>query len=120
MLTDPQSITIDGVTTSLPRVESQGQSAKYSSSDGNIVFSVSHQNGKRLRHVIRVDHRKIAADPFRDDQNRQLSTSAYLVIDEPNDEGYDNTELQKIVTGLVTKISASTYALLVSTLAGES
>lgn len=117
-LTDPQSITINGVTTSLPRVTSGNYSASYSSADGNIVQRISHVLGRRSRRMIRVDHRKVAADPFTS-ANVEVSMSCYMVIDVPK-SGYSVAEQKQVVDGLIANLTATSGALTTKLLGGES
>nr|QDH86810.1 MAG: hypothetical protein H3BulkL172605e138_000003 [Leviviridae sp.] len=117
--TDPQSVTISGTTTPLPRTSTGDGTSKYQSSDGLITFTASTAYGRRMRHVLRLDHSKIAADPLAPAMNAKVSASVYLVIDEPN-VGYDNTELLAIYTGLKTLVTASSDALVSKVLGGES
>lgn len=116
---DPQTITISAVTTPLPRVETLGQKATYSSADGLINLSASHAKGRRIRRVLRVDHSKIAADLFIPTQNAKLGMSCYLVFDVPT-LGYTPAEALAVYTGFKTQFSASSDLLITKLLAGES
>jgi len=49
MLTDPQSVTINAVANSLPRVGSSNNSGSFSKDDANVKLEVSHSYGKRTR-----------------------------------------------------------------------
>lgn len=119
-LSDPQSIKINGVSISLPRVSTRDGKSVYSSADGLTKLAVSTQEtGKRKRQVIRLDQKKIAADPFMPVQNKEVSDSVYLVIDRP-EEGYSNEEAKKQIEGLVELLSASTFSLPAKVLGGES
>lgn len=116
---DPQTITISAVTTPLPRVSVEGDEAIYQSADGLIQLLSSHDSGKRLRHVIRVNHSKVTADPFIPAQNVKVSMSNYMVFDVPI-VGYTAAEQLAVYTGFKTQFSASSDALIVKLLAGES
>jgi hypothetical protein len=116
---DPQSITISGVTTSLPKVSSGDNSGEYSSADGLIDLSASHAYGRRTRRVLRVDHSKLAPDPFRPAENQSVSMSNYIVFDLPP-TGYTLAEAQAVYTGFKTQFTASSDALIVKLLGGES
>lgn len=117
--TDPQSITISAVATSLPRVSTGDGKSTYQSSDGMLKLTASTAYGRRQRHVLRVDHSKIAVDPLAPAMNAVVSSSVYLVVDEPS-IGYDNTELLAIYAGFKTLMTASSDALVVKLLGGES
>jgi len=114
---DPQSVTINAVANSLPRVSSSPNSSVYQKDDGLVRLTVSHQYGKRNRRTIRVDHRKIGPDPFTSD-NKEFSMACYLVVDAPT-VGYTNTELKQVVDGLTAYLTASTGAKITSLLGGE-
>lgn len=116
---DPQSITINAVTTPLPRVSSGVHESKYSSADGLVDLSASHSYGRRTRRVLRVDHSKITADPFIPAQNSEVSMSLYMVFDLPV-VGYSNTEAKHVYTGFKTLYTASSDALIDKVLGGES
>nr|QDH87853.1 MAG: hypothetical protein H2BulkL501194e7301_000002 [Leviviridae sp.] len=116
---DPQSVTISGTTTPLPRVSSGDGASKYMSSDGLISLTASTAYGRRMRHVLRLDHSKIAADPLAPAMNAKVSSSVYLVIDEPS-VGYDNVELLAIYTGFKTLMTATSDQLVSKILGGES
>jgi hypothetical protein len=116
---DPQSITINAVPYSLPRVSSGVNESKYSSADGLVDLSASHSYGRRNRRVLRVDHSKITADPFIPAQNREESMSCYMVFDLPT-VGYSNTEAKQVYTGFKTLFTASSDALIDKILGGES
>lgn len=117
-LTDPQPITINGVTTSLPRTNTGNNQSEYSAADGNIILKISHVRGRRNRRMIRVDHRKVAADPLTT-VNQSVSMSSYMVIDVPV-SGYSPAEAKQVVDGLIAKLTASSGALITQILGGES
>lgn len=117
--TDPQSITIAGVTTPLPRVETGKNESSYLSSDGLIRLSASSAYGKRTRRVLRVDHSKLTADPFIPAQNTKVSMSCYMVFDVPV-AGYTNAQQLEVYTGFKTAFTATSDALITKLLGGES
>lgn len=117
--TDPQSITIAAATSSLPRTSTGNNTAEYQSADGLIHLSASHAYGRRTRRVLRLDHSKITTDPFISTQNVKVGMSTYLVFDVPP-AGYTNSQVLDVHTGFKTLWSASTDALIVKLLGGES
>jgi len=117
--TDPQSITISSVTTSLPRVNSGNRQSEYASADGLIKLTASHVQGRRLRQVLRIDHSKITADPFIPANNALVSMSNYVVFDRPP-AGYTNAEALAVYNGFKTLFTASTDAAITKLLGGES
>jgi len=116
---DPQSITISGTTTPLPRTSSGDNEGAFQSADGLIRLSASHNYGKRTRRVLRLDHGKITSDPFIPANNTKVSMSNYIVFDLPV-AGYTNTEALAVYTGFKGLFTASTDALISKVLGGES
>ena len=119
MLTDPQSVTINAVANSLPAVARGTNSSVYAKDDGNVKLSISHSYGKRTRRTVRLDFRKIAADPLISSQNIIYSMSTYLVIDTPI-TGFTVAEAKQIVDALTLYLTASSGAKVTSVLGGES
>lgn len=101
MFVDPQTVTIDTVANSLPRVSTGDRTATYSNGDDTLSLTVSHvaSNKGRVRRMVRLDFTEISADPFLPTQNVQVSGSCYLVIDEPP-TGFTDAELLAKVKGL--------------------
>jgi len=120
-LTDPQSITISGTTTPLPRTFAEGAESAYTSSDGLIKLSVNHNLIKqgRIRHLLRIDHSKLASDPFKPSENVRVNTACYMVFDVPP-AGYTNTEVLAVYTGFKTLFTATSDAVVTKVLGGES
>jgi len=116
---DPQSITISGVTTPLPRVSTGVGASEYSSADGLIDLKSSNAYGRRTRRVLRVDHTKVSPDPFIPAQNVEVSMSNYIVFDLPV-VGYTNAEALAVYTGFKTAFTASSDLLITKLLGGES
>lgn len=121
--TDPQSVTfaaplpVGAVT--LPRVSVGKLQSTYTSTDGNVTLTASSAIGKRARRVLRLDHRKIAADPFVSGANNQYSMSCYVVFDTPI-LGYSVAEQLEVYRGLKGQMTASSDALITKLLGGES
>jgi hypothetical protein len=115
---DPQTITINTVANTLPRISSGVNSGVFSKDDGNVKLSVSHQYGKRTRRQIRVDFRKVAADPLSTGYNKEYSMSTYLVVDQPP-VGFSVTEIKQIVDALTAYLTASSGAKVTQLLGGE-
>jgi len=116
---DPQSVTISGTTTSLPRTGVGNGSSEYTSADGTIALKASSSYGNRTRRVVRIDHKKVSANEFLPDQNVTRSMSCYLVFDLPA-AGYTPTEAMAIYTGFKTQLAASSDAIITKLLGGES
>lgn len=118
MFADPQTVTINAVATSLPRVSTEKDAASYKTADGLVKLSVSHQYGRRVRHMVRLDQSKIVADPYLTGQNIPASMSAYIVIDVPT-VGFSTTEQKYLADALTGYLAASSGAIVTKVLGGE-
>lgn len=99
---DPQSVTINAVATSLPRIgtSAPGRLGTFRSADGNIVVDIKQDSTtNRLRHEVRLTQKKIAADPI-SSVNKEISTSVYMVVDEPR-VGFTDAELGFLTASLI-------------------
>lgn len=117
--TDPLSVTISAVTTPLPKTFSEGTESHYSSADGLIVVTASHDVGKRARRLLRLDFSKLSPDTFKPAEVVQKSMSTYIVFDTPT-SGFTNAEELAVYTGFKTLITASSDLLITKLLGGES
>lgn len=116
---DPQTVTINSVAQTLPRTGFNPASGVFTKDDGNVKLSVSNQYAaKRTRRSVRLDFRKIAADPLVSAQNILYSMSAYLVVDIPI-TGFTVVEQKQIVDALTAYLTASTGARVTQMLGGE-
>lgn len=115
---DPLSITINAVAISLARTSSEPNKGVYTSNDGLVKETALHTYGKRNRHTFRLDHAKIAADPFASSLNARYGMSVYTVIDVPI-VGYTVTEQKQVWDGYIAQLSASSGALETKILGGE-
>jgi hypothetical protein len=116
---DPQTVTISAVTTPLPRTSTEGDETVYQSADGLIQITASHDSGKRSRHLLRINHSKLTADPFIPTTNVKVSMSCYIVFDVPP-AGYTAAEQLAVYTGFKTQFTAASDTLITKLLAGES
>lgn len=119
MLADPQSITLAGTATSLPRTAVTPTGAVYSTPDSSIKFDVLHNYGRRNRHMVRIKSDKIAADPLLAGNNRRLSTSVWLVVDVPP-EGFSTADQVGLIKALSDWLTASSNANATKVVGGES
>lgn len=120
MFADPQSVTINAVANSLPRIQAGVESGVFMKDDGNVTLTVRHTRAnKRIRTVARLDNRKIAADPLVTGNNQEYSHAVYFVIDRPT-SGFSNTETKYIADALVAWLAASSGANVTKLLGVES
>lgn len=111
MFTDPQSVTINAVAKSMPRIKQGNTDATYRTADESFQLRISHQIAKnRTRRMVRLDQTLIAPDPLTA-VNASQSASVYLVIDEPK-FGFDDATLDYMVDGLVGWLTAGNIAKL--------
>lgn len=97
--TDPQTITVNTVDNTLPRVKSDGYRSEYAAADESLSMTISHQqSGDRTRRMARLDQRKVAADPLTS-VNEYKKLGVYLVVDEP-EYGFSITEVDYLVQAL--------------------
>jgi len=96
---DPQTITVNTVEKTLNRIKSDGTRSEYSQDDEDYKMVLSHQESNdRTRRMIRIDQRKVAADPLTS-VNEYKRLGVYLVIDEP-EYGFSITEIDYVVQAL--------------------
>lgn len=120
MFVDPMTpVTLDAAALSLNRTGSSTNSGVFQTADGLVKISISHTNGKRNRHVIRVDHQKSAVDPLIPAQNKPYSMSSILTVDVPP-VGYSVADQVKIVKGVLTFLALSSDAGYTKLLSNES
>lgn len=118
MLQDPQSLVIAATTYSLPATSRGTNESTYQSAEGNVKLTIKHSYGARTRRLVRLDYKKIAADPITA-VNRQISMSAYVVMDLPK-VGFTVAEATDVVTELLQYLNASSGAKTAAVLGGES
>lgn len=116
---DPQSLTINAVAQSLPRTSTGNNESFYTKDDGTVKLSIRHTYGRRDRSLVRVDFKKVAADPFLSGVNKEYGMSVTLSIDTPP-TGFTNTEQKYVVDALVAYLAASSGANVTKVLGGES
>jgi hypothetical protein len=118
MFAEPQSVTINAVPNTLPRVSSGVNSGTFRKDDGTLELSVNHSYGKKTRRTIQLASSKIATDPLMAGQNIPVSMRAYLVVEVPS-VGYTIAEQKQIVDGLTAYLTASSGARVTQLLGGE-
>lgn len=109
MLADPQSVTINAVATSLARTAQGPNQNTYTSADGKTTM-ITKQNStaKRFRREVRLQQSKIAADPI-SAVNAEAGTSVYLVVDEPRNGVFTDTEIGYLLDALKAWLTSANY-----------
>lgn len=115
-LADPQSVTINAVATPLPRSGLSLDEGKFLSANGEVTLTVMHSRKNRSRHTVKLQKSSIVADPLVPSTNVNVSYSAHIVIDMPNN-GVSLTEAGYIANALV---AWATPANVAKVLGGES
>jgi hypothetical protein len=119
MFADPQSVTINAVSQSLPAISRGINASTYQKDDTTVKLSISHTYGaKRNRRLVRLDQNKIAADPLISAQNIKYTQGVYLVMDEPI-TGFSIAERVFLAAALCGWGTASTNANFVKFMGGE-
>lgn len=94
MFAEPQTVTVNAVPESLPRVAFGERRGVFQDLDAGIVLTISHTSGKgRRRTTVRLDFNKTAADPLLDGVSKQYSMSTLQIIDTPI-VGFDSAEVE--------------------------
>lgn len=118
MFADPQSVTINSVAQSMPRTSSAPNGGVFTTNDGLVKLTISHQNGKKNGRLIRLDHRKISADPFLTGINTEYSMEVHLVVTTPK-VGYTVAEQKQVVDGFLAALTATSGSKITQLLGGE-
>lgn len=116
---DPQSITVNAVAQSLPRLGSGPSSGSFGTSDGTYALAISHTYAKRNRSAYRFTWTKTAADALIPSQNVVLNASVTLVVDRPKN-GFSVTELGYLIAAVAAEMTESSGARAAQLLGGES
>lgn len=96
MFADPQTVTLDTVAKTLPKVSIGSSEGVFRTADGAVQLRISHQESKgRKRHMVRIDNTVVAADPLTA-ENAMQKAGVYLVIDEPS-FGFDDNDLALLI-----------------------
>lgn len=111
MFADPQSVTVNAVAQSMPRVESAGNSSLYQKADGTFKLKISHtQTGTRIRSMARIDQRAIVADPLTSVSDYE-TLAFYVVVDRP-EVGFTSTQVDQLIAGLKTWLDSTAIGKL--------
>lgn len=105
---DPIVLNLNTVSTTLNRVSGgTDRLSVYATADGNATLTVRQdKSANRFRREIRLSTRKVAADPI-SAQNKEVSASMILVVDQPK-FGYTLNELQQLFFDAMTYANTAT------------
>lgn len=111
MFADPITITINGSAKVMARVSSTGTSSVYQTSDGNYKVTISHTETKdKIRSLVRLDQRKVAADPLTA-ENVYVTLTQYTVFERPI-FGFTSTEMDQQNSGFETWMDSTVIGKL--------
>jgi hypothetical protein len=111
MFADPQSVTVNAVPQSMPRISSNGKISIYQKADGTFTLTLSHLLAKnRVRSMARIDQKAIVADPLTS-VNDYETLSFYVVVDRPN-YGFTSTQVDQLITGFKTWLDSTAIGKL--------
>lgn len=110
MFSSPQSLEFGTDTIQLPRVAMGDFKGAFQSEDGSLMLRIAHAfRATRIRREFRVDHKKLASDPYTTDRNIPVSASAYVVVDHPK-VGYSTEDITALVKSLADSLTPETIA----------
>lgn len=115
-LADPQSVTISGTATSLPRSGLSLDEGRFTDATGQVIMTAKHQSGRRIRHTIKLQKSAIVADPLVPSVNQNVSYSTHIVVDVPKN-GVSNSDAIALANALVAWATSANITKLVG---GES
>lgn len=117
---DPQSVTINAIAQTLPRVSSGAGTGVFQKDDATVKLSVAHTVARgRARRMIRLDHTKLVADQLLAGVNVKQNGSVWISTDFPSEGGYTVAEAKQIVDALTGYLTASSGARATQLLGGE-
>lgn len=118
MLADPQSVTISGTATSLPRVDERPETFVYSNVTAGVDLFVTQKVAKdgRRRATLSLQKTVVLTDPLTGLKTR-APYSISVGVSYP--QGVVDTDVAALYTGLAAALSASSNALLLKAIGGE-
>lgn len=117
--TDPQSITVDAVPYSLPRVITGTTVGRFVSADALRELTIDPRGtAKRRRNVGRFFTKRTVVDPLGSGLSTQVQSMVSVTIDRPL-SGVTDAEIEKDLLGYIAWLTASSNANLKKLIAGE-
>ncbi len=117
--TDPQSVTVNAVATSLPRVITGTTVGKFVSADALKEITVDPRGtAKRRRNVVRFYTKRTVVDPLGSGLSTVVQSMVSVTIDRPN-SGVTDVEIGQDLDGLVKWLTDATKANQLKLIAGE-
>jgi hypothetical protein len=99
MFSDPQSVTVNSVAQSMPRVSQKDRSSVYMKGDQSYTLTISHLPAAKghIRSLVRLDQRAVVTNPL-DSTNDYDTMSFYVVLDRPI-YGFTQAQAEQLVAG---------------------
>lgn len=119
MLADPQTVTISATPHVLNRTGSGDNIGTFTKDNADVKLTIKHSYAKRNSSVLRLDFRKVAADPMIAAQNLLYAMSISVIVNRPP-VGFTPAEVKAIWDGLLVNLAASSGANTTKFFAGES
>jgi hypothetical protein len=117
--TDPQSVTIDGTASSLPRVLTGTTVGQFKSADAVLELTVDPRGtAKRRRNVGRLYKKRTVLDPLGSGLSTVVQSMVSITIDRPN-SGVTDADIEKDLVGFIAWLTASTNSNMKKLIAGE-
>lgn len=117
MFSEPQTVTINAIAKSLPRISFGDRKGVFEDAASGVRLTLGHTVGRRNRHTERLDITKTAVDPLLDGTSRLYSMSVTVMIDIPP-VGFSSAEQNYNAAGLLAH--AANAANLAKLVGGES
>lgn len=120
MLTDPQSVTISGTATSLPRLEERSETNVYTNRDAGVDLYVTQKVDKKtgiMRSTTSLTKTVVITDPVTGLKSRSPYAISVSSLTPPT--GVVVADVEALYDALTTALEASTKALLKKILGGE-
>lgn len=101
-MSDPITITVNAVPYVCACVNVSGSSRIYRDPADLMTITISHLSTKagRTSRMVKVELKKISADPFTPTINREVKAVVQTIINEPADGMFSNAELLNLFKGL--------------------
>lgn len=119
----PQVPTVLTVAETLPRVGTREYGATYTNDDNTVSLRANHvpakSNSGQTKRTLELSYTKVAANPLLDGVNETKTFRFFLNAVEPA-QGFSIADKKDISQALMTLVNASSGALLVQWLGGES
>lgn len=107
MFADPQSVTVNAVAKSLPRVGTQQPTTTgtFTTADGEFTLTTrQNSTASRFRREVRLTQKKVAVDPI-SSVNKEVSTSVIVAVDEPR-WGFSDIEVGYLTSAIIAWFTA--------------